>query len=98
VAPLHRRRALRAPALDALLNLGIWAVLLLTLRRAGLTAVVAAFFAANAILIGPVSGDLSAWHSWPLLLNLVALALLAGLAWSRAVAGRPLFRDVLLET
>jgi Protein kinase domain len=87
-----------APVLDALLNLGIWAALLLTLRRAGLTALVAAFFCANAIVSGPVSGDLSAWHSWPLLLNLGALALLAGLAWSRAVAGRPLLSDGLLET
>jgi serine/threonine-protein kinase len=89
---------LAAPSLvPGLLSVGIWVVLLLALRRAGLTAACCAFFSANALLNGPASGALSAWHTWPLLLNLLALAALAAFAFSRATAGRPLFREGLFE-
>jgi serine/threonine-protein kinase len=87
----------RTPAVDGLLDLAVWTILLLTLRRAGLTALVAALWATNCLANGPMSGELSAWHTWPLLLNLLAPAALAAFGWRRATAGRPLFREGLLE-
>jgi serine/threonine-protein kinase len=82
---------------DGAMNLGVWGIVLVVLRKAGLTAVVCAFFTANEIINGPFSADLSAWHTWPLMLNLLIVAALAGFGFSRALAGRPLFKDTLLE-
>jgi serine/threonine-protein kinase len=89
--------ASRTPLIDGATSLGIWFCVLLLLRRAGVTAAVAAFFVANSVLNGPMSSDLTAWHSGPALLNLAAVAALAGYGFSRALAGRPLFKGGLLE-
>jgi serine/threonine-protein kinase len=86
-----------APLVEAILRLSIWGIVLSTLRTFGLTAVVCGFFVANQIINGPYSLDLPAWHTWPLTLNLLVVAALSGFGFSRALAGRPLFKDSLLE-
>jgi hypothetical protein len=79
------------------MRLGIWTIVLVMLRTFGLTSVVCGFFVANQVINGPYSLDLSAWHTWPLMLNLAVVAALAAFGFSRALAGRPLFKQSLLE-
>jgi hypothetical protein len=86
-----------APLAEGPMRLGIWTIVLVMLRTFGLTSVVCGFFVANQVINGPYSLDLSAWHTWPLTLNLAVVAALAAFGFSRALAGRPLFKQSLLE-
>jgi serine/threonine-protein kinase len=86
-----------APLVEGPMRLAIWGILLAVLRTLGLTAVVFAFFTANQVINGPYSLDLAAWHTWPLILNVLVVAVLAAFGFSRALAGRPLFKGSLLE-
>jgi len=83
--------------LEGALSLAVWGIALLVLRRAGLTALVLTFFTANAVMSGPMSGDLSAWHTRPSLVSVLTVAAIAAFGFWRALAGRSLFKGSLLE-
>jgi len=83
--------------INVALVIGVWLIILLTLRKWGLTATVAVFFCTNSLSNGPARSDLAAWHTLGSTLYVVAAAAIACYGFSRALAGRPLLKGSLLE-
>jgi serine/threonine-protein kinase len=83
--------------IEVTINVGVWLIVLLVLRRAGLTATAATFACANCVLNGPARSDFTAWHSIGGTLGLLAASAVACYGFARAKAGRPLFRAGLLD-
>ena len=67
------------------------ALLVFTMVRFGLVALIAAFFANVLLLLFPITSDFSAWYAGPSLFALLSLAVMAILAFRFSLAGRPLF-------
>jgi len=79
---------------------GLFAVGLITivLIRFGLVACIVAAFSMQVFSNAPLTFDFSKWYAGPALLPVVACAALFIYGFYIALAGRPLFRDELLET
>lgn len=70
----------------------------MVLIRFGLLAGVASFFFQHLLEDFPVTTDLSAWYAGPMLLSVGVALVVAGYAFHTSLAGRPLFKDPLLES
>ncbi|MCH7884324.1 MAG: protein kinase [Planctomycetes bacterium] len=71
---------------------------LVVLMRFGLLALVAAFMFSFLLGAFPITVDFSTWYAGGSLLAMLAVVAVAGYGFHTALAGRPLFRDELLET
>ena len=71
---------------------------LVVLMRFGLLALVAAFMFSFLLGAFPITVDFSTWYAAGSLLAMLAVVAVAGYGFHTALAGRPLFRDELLET
>ena len=75
----------------------LWATILFVVFRFGLVAMMALVIGAEWLDSFPLTFDLSAWYAVHTLIALAALAALAGYAFWISLAGRPLFKDTLLN-
>ena len=73
------------------------AVILVLLMRFGLLATTAAFFFLYALSSFPITLDFSTWYAGATLTGMLTAVAVAGYGFHTALAGRPLFRDELLE-
>ncbi len=76
----------------------VMAMLLVVLLRFGLLALVVMSFFGTVTFDSPIPLDFSSWYVGASLLCLAVAAAVAGYGFHTALAGRPLFRDELLET
>ena len=82
-----------SPALSALFAALVTALMVFTMLRFGLVALIASFFVYVLLLMFPVTADFSAWYAGTSLFALLSVAILAALAFHTSLAGRPLFGD-----
>jgi hypothetical protein len=80
---------------DRFNNLGFTLLLTFVLHRFGLLATATALFVDNAMTSVPLTTNLSAWWSGPMVASLMMLIAIGWLAYSAARAGQPLFGHVL---
>jgi predicted Ser/Thr protein kinase len=85
------------PLVSGSLALIAWLLLLFVMIRFGLLASAATVGVGN-LLTRTVAAPLSAWYAHTTWITLAAVAALALFAFYTALAGRPLFREALLET
>jgi predicted Ser/Thr protein kinase len=74
-----------------------WVVILFVMIRFGLLASAATVAVGNVLALS-VTAPLSAWYAYTMWIALAAVAALALFAFYTSLAGRPLFREALLET
>jgi predicted Ser/Thr protein kinase len=80
---------------DRFNNLGFTLLLTLVLHRFGLLATATTLFVDNIVTDVPITTNLAAWWSAPMIASLLMLIAVAWLAYSAARAGQPLFGQVL---
>jgi hypothetical protein len=81
--------------LDRFNNVAFTLLLTFTLHRYGLLATATAFFVENIVADAPLTTDLTAWWSTPMIASLLMLIAVAVFAYSAARAGQPLFGRLL---
>ena len=81
-----------------LLTALITAVMLVLLMRFGLLATTAAFFFASILERFPITLDFSTWYVGVTLTAILTAVAVAAYGFHTALAGRPLFKDALLES
>jgi len=79
------------------MNLLPAASIVLVTIRFGLLAMTATFFVTEVLLYFPVTTDLSTWYAPSTLFAYAVVLAVAGYAFRMAVAGRPLFRNGILD-
>jgi len=82
---------------DRFNNLGFTLLLTLVLHRFGLLATATTLFVDNIVTAVPITTNLSAWWSGPMIASLLMLIAVAWFAYSAARAGQPLFGQLLEE-
>ena len=80
---------------DRINNLGFTLLLTFVLHRFGLLATAMTLFVDNIMTDTPLTTNLAAWWSAPMIASLVLLSALAWLAYAAARVGQPLFGQVL---
>jgi hypothetical protein len=80
---------------DRFNNVAFTLLLTVTLHRFGLLATATAFLVENVVADAPLTTDLTAWWSTPMIASLLMLIAVACFAYSAARAGQPLFGRVL---
>jgi hypothetical protein len=80
---------------DRFNNLGFTLLLTFVLHRFGLLATATALFVDNTMTSVPLTTNLAAWWSGPMIASLIMLIAIGWLAYSAARAGQPLFGQVL---
>ena len=80
---------------DRFNNLGFTLLLTFVLHRFGLLATATALFVDNTMTSVPLTTNLAAWWSGPMIASLIMLTAIGWLAYSAARAGQPLFGQVL---
>jgi hypothetical protein len=81
--------------LDRFNNLGFTVLLTFVLHRFGLLATATTLFVENIMNSVPLTTNLAAWWSGPMIASLIMLIAIGWLAYSAARAGQPLFGQVL---
>jgi serine/threonine-protein kinase len=84
-------------AFDAAFRIAISVAVVLVVIRAGMVAAVAGFVTINLLGTAWIGTDLTAWYTLPAWINVSVVAVLALYGFHTALAGRPLFKDGLLE-
>jgi hypothetical protein len=82
---------------DRFNNLGFTLLLTFVLHRFGLLATATTLFVDNIVTAVPITRNLSAWWSGPMIASLLMLIAVAWFAYSAARAGQPLFGQLLEE-
>jgi hypothetical protein len=80
---------------DRFNNLGFTLLLTFVLHRFGLLATATTLFVDNIVTAVPITTNLSAWWSGPMIASLLMLIAVAWFAYSAARAGQPLFGQLL---
>src|SRR5262249_24746321 len=80
---------------DRFNNVGFTLLLTFVIHRFGLLATATKLFVDNIITDTPLTTNLAAWWSAPMIASLVLLSAVAWLAYSAARVGQPLFGQVL---
>ena len=80
---------------DRFNNVAFTLLLTFTLHRFGVLATATAFFVENIVADAPLTTDLAAWWSTPMIASLLMLIAVAWFAYSAARAGQPLFGRLL---
>jgi hypothetical protein len=82
---------------DRFNNLGFTLLLTFVLHRFGLLATAMTLFVDNIMTSVPLTTDVTAWWSGPMIASLIMLTAIGWLAYSAARAGQPLFGQLLEE-
>jgi predicted Ser/Thr protein kinase len=85
-----------SPVLSALFGGLENALLVFTMLRFGLVALIASSFVYVLMLLFPITADFSAWYAGTSLFALISVAVMAAFALHASLAGRPLFDDTEL--
>jgi serine/threonine-protein kinase len=85
-----------SPVVAALFGGLATALLVFTMVRFGLVALIAAFFVNVLLLLFPITSDFSVWYAGASLFALLSVAVMAAFAFRNSLAGRPLFGDAEL--
>jgi hypothetical protein len=85
-----------SPVLAALFTAVSTGLLLFTMLRFGLVALIASFFVVVLMQMFPLTADFSVWYAGASLFALLGVAALAAFAFPASLAGRPLFGDAEL--
>jgi predicted Ser/Thr protein kinase len=85
-----------SPVLAALFTAVSTGLLLFTMLRFGLVALIASFFVVVLMQMFPLTADFSVWYAGASLFALLGVAALAAFAFHASLAGRPLFGDAEL--
>jgi predicted Ser/Thr protein kinase len=85
-----------SPVLAALFTAVSTGLLLFTMLRFGLVALIASFFVVVLMQMFPLTADFSVWYAGASLFALLSVAALAAFAFHASLAGRPLFGDAEL--
>jgi hypothetical protein len=88
--------ATASPPLAALFSAVETALLVFTMLRFGLVALIASFFVWLSLLLFPITADFSVWYAGASLFALLGVAAIAAFAFHSSLAGRPLFGDAEL--
>ena len=83
--------ATASPALAALFSAVSTGLLVFTMVRFGLVALIASFFVFELMEMFPITADFSSWYAGTSLFALLSVAVMAALAFRFSLAGRPLF-------
>jgi serine/threonine-protein kinase len=93
---LNALAATTSPGLSALFSGVETALLIFTMLRFGVVALMAASFVYVLLTLFPVTTDFSVWYAGVSLFAVLSVAILAALAFRTSLAGRPLFGDAEL--
>jgi len=85
--------ATASPVLTALFSAVSTGLLVFTMLRFGLVALIASFFVFEFLLMFPITADFSSWYAGTSLFAVLSVALLAAFAFHSSLAGRPLFGE-----